>query len=243
MYCPQCGTESSSGQQYCRTCGANLKFIGKAVGLSEAIARSDRGPLPRVKQMVQEMKAELTQGPRAEMMSEEVSGALDRLNKEIVSSFQEGVHVQALRRKPAEPPEVRRERHVVKGASELFGGIGLMIFLYYFSAAIVLKVPPEQLAKIPFELEPVVRMIWLFGLVPALSGLGRLTAGLLIGTGRAEPAALPGPPPPPPQQPQPPQFAAPRTEATREFAPPSVTESTTELLDERAPGAGRETAS
>jgi hypothetical protein len=44
MYCPQCGTESSSGLQFCRSCGANLKVIGKAVSLSEAIARSDRGP-------------------------------------------------------------------------------------------------------------------------------------------------------------------------------------------------------
>lgn len=230
MYCPQCGTESSSGQQYCRTCGANLKFIGKAVGLSEAIARSDRGPLPRVKQMVQEMKAELTQGPRAEMMSDEVSGALDRMNREIVSSFQENVSVQALRAKPVEPPEVRREKHVVKGASELFGGVGLMVFLYYFSAALVLKVPPEQLAKIPFELEPVVRMIWLCGLVPALSGLGRLTAGLLISTRRAEPPALPESAPPPQQQ-----FAAPHSGATREFPPASVTESTTELLDDKSP--------
>jgi hypothetical protein len=46
-----------------------------------------------------------------------------------------------------------------------------MIFLYYFSVALVLKIPPEALTKIPFELEPVVRILWLAGLMPTLSGL------------------------------------------------------------------------
>ena len=58
MYCPQCGTESASSLQYCRLCGANLKVIGKAVTLSEAIARSDRGPLPKLKEMVKNFKIE-----------------------------------------------------------------------------------------------------------------------------------------------------------------------------------------
>src|SRR5438128_9371392 len=75
MYCPQCGTESGSGLQYCRSCGANLKVIGKALTLSEAIARSDRGPLPKLKEMVESLKWE--------HVTEEVSSALERMNKEI----------------------------------------------------------------------------------------------------------------------------------------------------------------
>src|SRR5689334_19164218 len=74
MYCPQCGTESQS-TQYCRVCGANLKVIGKAVTLSEAIARSDRGPLPKIKEMVK--------GLKAEHLTEEVSRALDRMDHEL----------------------------------------------------------------------------------------------------------------------------------------------------------------
>jgi hypothetical protein len=58
MYCPQCATESTEGLQYCRTCGANLKVIGKAVTLSEVIARSDRGPLPKIKEMMKNLKVE-----------------------------------------------------------------------------------------------------------------------------------------------------------------------------------------
>src|SRR5947207_14460937 len=76
MYCPQCGTESQS-TQYCRVCGANLKVIGKAVALSEAVARSDRGPLPKIKEMIKELKVD--------HVSDEVSGALERMNQEIAS--------------------------------------------------------------------------------------------------------------------------------------------------------------
>src|SRR2546428_483613 len=44
MFCPQCGNESTTGQHYCRSCGANLKVIGKAVSLSDAISKTDGVP-------------------------------------------------------------------------------------------------------------------------------------------------------------------------------------------------------
>src|ERR1700709_1445670 len=78
MYCPQCGTEASSGLQYCRACGSNLKVIGKAVSLSEAIARSDRGPMPKIKEMMKNLKVE--------QVTEDISRALDQMNKEFVRS-------------------------------------------------------------------------------------------------------------------------------------------------------------
>ena len=216
MYCPQCGTESSSGLQFCRSCGANLKVIGKAVALSEAIARSDRGPLPKLKEMVKNLKVE--------QVTEEVSRALDRMNQEIVST--------PLAIKPEKPhrphakgkktPAERRENNIVKGVASMFSGIGLMIFLYYFTASLVLKVPPETLARIPFELEPAVRIFWLVGLMPTLSGVGHIIAGLLI---RPEPARVPEEIP----QPQP-SFNG---RLSSQQVPGSVTERTTHLLDSR----------
>jgi hypothetical protein len=177
MYCPQCGTESSAGLQYCRSCGANLKVIGKAVSLSEAIARSDRGPKAKIKEMMKSLKLE--------HVTEEVSRALDQMNTEIVRSTND-----LPRQNPRWPwwkektPEQRRERHIVKGTISLFSGVGLMIFLYYLTGALVLKLPPDIVARAPFEIDPVVRILWLIGLVPAMSGLGRIIAGLTIRTGR-----------------------------------------------------------
>ena len=215
MFCPQCGTDSSSGQQYCRSCGANLKFIGKAVTLSEAVARSDRGPLPKIKEIMQSMKPE--------QATEDVSHALDQMNNELVRSFPAKDHA-AIERKPSEPPELRRENHIVKGTVSLFSGIALMIFLYYFSLALILKIPPEALAKIPFEVEPVARMLWLIGLIPAMSGMGRIIAGLLLRPART-PAALKGG-----GYPEASVLPAPEPSILQ----PSVTEGTTELLDQKA---------
>src|SRR6185436_14009060 len=113
MYCPQCGTESGSGLQYCRLCGANLKVIGKALTLSEAIARSDRGPLPKLKEMVKSLKVE--------HVTEEVSHALERMNKEILRTSHAGMMSPGKpwwpRKKTAEE---RRENHIVKGTVSLF---------------------------------------------------------------------------------------------------------------------------
>lgn len=175
MYCPKCGTESPQEQRFCRSCGANLKVIGKAVALSEAVARSDRGPLPALKEMMKSIKIEHT--------TDEISNALEQMNREITRNFSASVQIRpigGLESKREELPAERRENHIVKGTASLFFGIALMIFLYYFSGALVLKVPPEKLAKLPFELEPVLKVIWLGGLMPTLAGLGRIVAGLLI---------------------------------------------------------------
>ena len=216
MYCPQCGTESSSGLQYCRSCGANLKVIGKAVTLSEAIARSDRGPLPKIKEMMKSLKVE--------QVSEEISGALDQMNKEIVRSSPASHAYKpwwmCLKEKT---PEQRREKHIVNGTISLFSGIAVTIFLYYFCGALVLKLPPEWLVKIPFELDPVVRIFWLIGLIPALSGAGHIIAGLVIkpAAEKIDKAIRPqtgvGPKP------------------TLQAVPGSVTEQTTALLEGEVP--------
>ena len=167
--------------QYCRVCGANLKVIGKAVALSEAVARSDRGPLPKIKEMVK--------GLKVDHVSDEVSGALDRMNQEIAEISPESKPagrpwIEFRKRKT---PAEKREDHISKGVVSLFSGVGMTVFLYYLSAALVLKLPPDIIAQIPFEVDPVVKILWLFGLLPATSGIGHIIAGLLIRPQREQP--------------------------------------------------------
>ena len=217
MYCPQCGTQSPEDQRYCRSCGANLKVIGKAVALSEAVARSDRGPLPALKEMMKSVKIEHT--------TDEITDALDKMNREITNNFTTAVRIHRVGSpKREEVPQHRREDHIVKGTISFFTGIGVMIFLYYFLGALVLKIPPEDLAKLPFELESALRFAWLVGLIPTLSGFGRIVAGLTIGPSEDryrlavdEQAASLGHAPEP-----------------RESPSGSITEQTTELLDRKA---------
>lgn len=217
MYCPQCGTESSSGLQFCRSCGANLKVIGKAVSLSEAIARSDRGPLPKLKGMVKNLKIE--------QVTEEVSRAFDRMNQEIANTPPATHPVKrswSLRKKKTAAE--RRENNIVKGVASMFSGFGLMIFLYYFTASLVLKVPPDVLAKIPFELEPAVRIFWLVGLMPTLSGVGHIIAGLLIRPDPEPVRVIQAAPEPQPSF---------NGKLSPQAVPGSVTEHTTHHLDSR----------
>ena len=209
MYCPQCGTEAQA-TQYCRTCGANLKVIGKAVALSEAVARSDRGPLPKIKEMIGNFKVD--------HVSDEVSGALDRMNQEIARISPESqapkgrkAWIEFPARKTAAE---KRESHISKGVVSLFSGVGLTVFLYYLSAALVLKLPPHIIDQIPFAIDPVVKVIWLFGLLPITTGVGHVIAGLLI-----------RPQPEPPKQID--QVVSPLTSTI----PISVTDHTTNLLE------------
>ena len=179
MYCPQCGTESLSDElKFCRGCGANLKVIGKAVTLSEAIARSDSVP-NKIKDLVKSFKIE--------KVTEEVSRAMDRMNQELMQSSSEKPPRPPRRRRREKTPEERRERHLVRGLIKVFWGSGLAIFLYFLTHALVLKLPPDVIAKVPFEIDPVVRIFWLVGLLPILSGIGHIIAALTIRTGKRLP--------------------------------------------------------
>src|ERR1700704_2460751 len=123
MFCPQCATESIPNQQYCRTCGANLKMIGKAVTLSETIARSDRGPLPKIKEMIRNFKVE--------HITDDVTRAMEQMNQEIVRNISKAKTRAQLERQ--EKDERRRENHIVHGMTSMFFGVALMIVLYYLS--------------------------------------------------------------------------------------------------------------
>lgn len=224
MFCPQCGSESSAELHYCRSCGANLKVIGKAVSVSEAIARSDGVPA-KIKEMVKNLKVQ--------KVTDEVSRALDRMNKEIVRSAHDPAPrkpwwIEAKKKTAAQ----RRERHLTKGTIKFFWGGGLTIFLYFLAHALILKLPPDVIARIPFEIDPVVHVIWLLGLIPMLSGLGHILAGLAIRRDPATPVEL--------SEPKPLRIDSP-IDATRyppeetvtmgREAPASVTERTTNILD------------
>ena len=208
MYCPQCGTEAAADQRFCRSCGANLKIIARAVSLGEAVARSDRGPLPKIKAIMNELKAQHE--------GEEVSRAVEQMNEELDKGIEHELE------KREEKLELRRENHIAKGLAAIGAGIGIMIFLYYYAGVVVGLIPPETLAKIPFSLEPALRAAWIVGLIPTFAGTGRFIGGLMTRPERvrrlkaaekereAVAAAPPGPQP----------------------LPQSVTEGTTDLLGE-----------
>jgi hypothetical protein len=221
MFCPQCGLESQAELKFCRSCGANLKVIGKAVVLSEAIARSDGVPA-KIKEMVQNLKIE--------KVTDEVARAMDKMNHEIARTTE---HSRERRwgRKQKTAAE-RRESMLTRGFIKLGSGAGFMLFLYFLSHSIVLKLDPDIINKLPFDVPSVVRVVWLIGLIPVLSGLGHLFAGLTIKSApekqiefRAEGPLRIDPPLPDPDL----------TTASARQPLTSVTERTTNILDRDQP--------
>lgn len=216
MFCPQCGGESSEGQHYCRSCGTNLKVIGKVVTITDAISKSDGVPL-KVKEKISHV-------------TDEVSRAMEKMNVEMARASAEH---QRKRRRKEKTAEERRESHITKGAVKFFTGGGLAIFLYFLTHAIQLKLPPDVVAAAPFAIEPVVRIVWLIGLIPMLSGFGHILAGLSIKPDRAKAIESPDATP---LRIDPPTASDAQTDpeltiASMRDVPASVTDRTTNILD------------
>src|SRR6266404_89918 len=243
MFCPQCSTESTPDLKFCRSCGANLKVIGKAVTLSEAIARSDGIPA-KLKDIFSNIKIA--------HVTEDVSRALDKMNREIARSHNDPMRVQQWSRhdwprheRKQKTAEQRRESHLTRGFVTMLSGIGLSTFLFFLGHNLVLKLPPEAIAQIPFELNSVIRVLWLVGLIPTLSGLGRIIAGLSIRSEPARQVEFPADSPlridlPAPAFDQQPINHGPHqdelTIAAAREAPASVTDCTTNILEHKIPG-------
>jgi hypothetical protein len=175
MFCPQCGTDSAEGQHYCRSCGTNLKVIGRAVSLGDAISKTDGVPA-KLKEIMSNAKIA--------QVTDEVSRAMEKMNAEITRSSVEHWRErhQRRRQRKEKTADERRERHLTRGAIKFFTGGGLTFFLYILFHSLQLRLPPDVVAATPFAIDPVVRSLWAFGLIPMLSGVGHIIAGLTIKT-------------------------------------------------------------
>jgi hypothetical protein len=168
----------------------------------------------------------MIKGTKVEAMSEEITTALEHMKNEIANSSGHAPSHKPwwLQLEESKTPERRREEHIVKGTISFFSGIGIMIFLYYFAAALVLKLPPELVARLPFELPPMIHVLWLVGVIPTLTGIGRVLAGLYIGSVNAKEIKAPA-------EPKQPIASGPE----QQRLPVSVTEHTTNILDRDIP--------
>ncbi|HYX31436.1 MAG TPA: zinc ribbon domain-containing protein, partial [Pyrinomonadaceae bacterium] len=227
MFCPQCGTDSAEGQHYCRSCGTNLKVIGRAVTLGDAISKTDGVPA-KLKEIMSNVKIA--------QVTEEVSRAMEKMKTEIArSSADEWRDRQERRRqrraRREKTAEERRERHLTKGAIKFFTGGGLSIFLYVLFHSLQLRLPPDVVAATPFAIDPVVRSLWAFGFIPMLSGVGHIIAGLSIKPMPQRERELSEQAPLRIDQPIAPARIDPQSTTAAIRQPSSVTERTTNILD------------
>ena len=228
MFCPQCGTDSAEGQHYCRSCGTNLKVIGRAVTLGDAISKTDGVPA-KLKEIMGNIKIA--------QVTEDVSRAMEKMKVEIARSAVEQrrerwEHRRERRKTRKEKTaEERRERHLTKGAIKFFTGGGLSVFLYLLFHSLQLRLPPDVVAATPFAIDPVVRSLWAFGLIPMLSGVGHIIAGLSIKPTPQRTREFSDQAPLRIDQPIAPARIDPQLTTAAIRQPSSVTERTTNILD------------
>ena len=223
MFCPKCGAEASERPNYCRKCGANLALVGKALALGETIARGDGGLLPKLKAMVGDVQLD--------SISEQVGRSLEQVQTEIEKGVRSARDLKSdmrsswLKRKS---PEERRAKLIETGFTSFFSGIALSILLYFVSTNVTFHIPPDVVAKVPFDIDQMIRLAWLFGLIPTMAGVGRIIGGFATGRPRPEVAEAA---PPVAELPAPADYV-------------SVTEATTGLLEDRParPDASRDRA-
>jgi len=218
IFCPQCGTESGEGQHYCRSCGTNLKVIGKVVTWSDVISKE--GVPPKVKEKIAHV-------------TEEVSRAVTKVQTEMARGSAEQ-RWKSSRRRKEKTPEERRERHLTRGFIKLGWGGGLSIFLYSVFHAIQLQLPGDVVAAVPFAIDPVVRVLWTIGLIPMLSGVGHIIAGFTIRAKEAPALNAAENLPLKIDSTEPLNIDPELTVASVRPTPPSITDRTTNILD-RAP--------
>jgi hypothetical protein len=244
MFCPQCGTESPADLKFCRSCGANLRVIGKAVTLSEAIARSDSVP-SKIKDLVKNLKIE--------KVTDEVARAMDKMNQELAGTADDHRDWHQARRaerrekahakRKENTAEKRREKHLVSGAISFFTGIGLSIVLYFVGHALLGKFPPADLNGRPFDFDSLLGIAWVIGLLPTFAGFGHIIAGLTIRRDRRSEIESPGATPLRIEEPDQssfnpaPAFVPRRDDEATVFAahhaPASVTDRTTNILERK----------
>jgi len=222
MFCPQCGTDSAEGQHYCRSCGTNLKVVGKAVSLGDVISKTDGVPA-KVKEIMSNIKIA--------HVTDEVSRAMEKMNAEIARSAAKERFKRRIRKEKT--AEERRERHLTRGTIKFFWGGGLSIFLYFLTHALQLKLPEDVVAATPFAIDPVVRAGWTIGLIPMLSGVGHIIAGLTIKARREKEIESPEQIPLriDPEPSKAPRYEPELTIASVREPPASVTDRTTNILD------------
>jgi hypothetical protein len=217
--------------------------IGKAVMLSETIARSDSVPA-KVKDLVKNLKIEKVTDEVAramEKMGHEIAHTADDHHDWVKARERHEIRRELRRRRKEKTAEQRRESLLTRGFITMFSGIGLGGFLYIVGHSVVLNLSPDQISKIPFDLYSLLHVLWLIGLIPALAGFGRVIAGMTIRRDRSDEIRTADEQPLRIGKPAetnfvpPAHFVAPQANEATVFAtrqaPESVTDRTTNILD------------
>lgn len=243
MYCPKCSSPATEGQRFCRQCGTNLGAIVDAM-------EGRRGPVDfeRLKVDLKDLGNSLRSGfeqahkefkktqthHRRQYEKEHPQNwgaeiAADIAQKASCVATDTKTAVVGAYQKKKRSRESRRY-HLQKGILSIFSGSAVTGAYYLFLKTAAESGLLASLERIVLQhnpditgLLPVVQMLWVFGLIPVVTGLGHLINGAFFAPSDQEIQAIEAAERMP-EQPLPwqttntaPQFSAPQTRVTNEF--------------------------
>lgn len=188
MYCPKCSSQIVDNQRFCRNCGLKLDII------VDAVEGRARGPLDfeNLKRDLRDLGANLRAG------FEEASSAIKKTKKLDKNPAPPGPVVQQML-----PADWARELNKVitkvraahtrkyslqQATLSIFGGAVWMAVWYNLLDAATRSGLLNNLETIIMEktdtpifgLVPVIRMLWMFGLIPVARGVAHLINGIFF---------------------------------------------------------------
>lgn len=254
MYCPKCGGESVEAQRFCKACGTNLQLINDALRTGDS-----PGPFglnveelaKNAKEFAQSFKSSWS-GANFKVGVHDVHGSRSQEVRDRIRAarlIRRQAREEARRQNLPRPKEYMSyswQHNLRNGLVSLFWGTGLGVLLYYLSqnaidSGLIRRLEESSNGHVQ-GLEPIVRMVYLIALLPMLKGLAQIFYAAFFGesmatlTARFTPAA---------QLPEPQPFIRQNTAPVEEREavgrgydpsdnpPPSVTEHTTHIFEEK----------
>lgn len=244
MFCPRCGAEAFEEQRFCKSCGTKLQLI------YDALKAGDSGPnfygldLEAFKKNATEFARSWKtgwEGVAAEASRHRARSSRREIERAAARDLRQQIRQQNLPR-PKEWMSYSWQHNLKNGLISLFGGAGLGFVLYYLGLIAINEGVLDRLQEATqgrvHGVEPLVRFLWLFALIPVLKGLAQIIYAACFAESMAtlsdrftaklppEPASIREPAPPKAEE--------------HSAAPASVTEHTTQFFDDAKPRVSRE---
>jgi hypothetical protein len=230
MFCPKCGAEAVEVQRFCKACGTNLQLINDALKGGGDSSHSVYGvDIEALKQNAMEFARSWKAGWNGIAPAAQRSRARHEIRRQV----RDQIRLQNLPR-PKEWLGMSWQHNLRSGLISLFSGAGLGFVLYYLgrtaiNEGVVQRIEEASRGHVQ-GLEPLIRLIWLFALIPVLKGLAQIIYAAFFAESIAtlsERFTVKVPQMSEPVEPTPSQ----RFERLEE-PPTSVTEHTTKIIDE-----------
>jgi len=212
MFCPQCGTNQAEDLKFCKSCGANVSAVKKAV-----ITRDTQEKFDATKEGAKEYYDRVLDWNKTwvakPLLSQEEREKREQARK------------QSLER--GEEAAIKRYNEIKAGVITTCVGAGVMFFLHTLFQGIIASgdVPPDAAA--------ILRVLWAAGAIPFVVGIGVAFNGLVVSRKQVEIVRRALPPNTSPKMIAPAANTADQSLATSEWLEPpefGVTENTTREL-------------